>query len=214
MFAHPTYRVTGERETLPYRRKLSGTTGLTILLHLLCNQMTIKKNIRRWTNEHVKLKQRAASSEERCHNSSHMYLPLKKIVLLAPNYVRQSIARVPSDGRIQIFIAILVLRLKCCEQLRHFGARILAATHMHHGDKRRAHQDTAQTSLPLDENEAMEFQPYGNFLFIFIYFFLLSAALHFGRWVCVQRLHNQIFFFIWDFLCTSRSDAGVYVCWW
>lgn len=55
---------------------------------------------------------------------------------------------------------------------------------------------TRKRCVPLDENEAMEFQPYGNFLFI-----LISSNFHFPSFglsaecapTCVC-LHNQIFF--------------------
>lgn len=71
--------------------------------------------------------------------------------------------------------------------------------------KTEAMQATRQT-LPLDENEAMEFQPYGNSLFIFIYFFLLCQRSTLAD-VC---LHNPIFFHshLRFFLCTSRNGSS------
>lgn len=69
----------------------------------------------------------------------------------------------------------------------------------------------AKQTPPLDQNEAMEFQPYGNFLFIFIYIFFFANASTSAD-VCLQ--HNQFFFFAFEtFLCTSRSAARCVGVW-
>lgn len=73
----------GGKETL-LERKLSGMTGLTILLHLLCNQMTIKKgeeeedeptNTLNWSGS----ERREQRATKWCHNSLNMYSPSKNV---------------------------------------------------------------------------------------------------------------------------------------